>query len=347
MQPLTFFSFSVSDASIQHTHFDTYTDASTLGNKNARAALVTQLIPHTCARTHWEVYTARELQIKCPTLPGHVHAFRPQRTDNGPCTAYMQIAQLSWRKNTKPVSLGANHSRLNDHTHRPRPLFCDGHFGNKSLGCNFANTDVALTPLPLETLKKDWMTKFMAESSSKPSLPWRSCKHHKMQRRDHSAILPLYRISSSIFHNFDSEKRNRNRHPRFSTARHRPAKNKLNTFLLMVCFESIFSTATYSALVNRTAGIIHFNEPLFAQACKCRQFFKESHCRNRQKLNSGNTTPSWALHTVRLHFSTKQTLSFNSADTKPRGHASAHRHKAGSFYFPQSLSEKMTIFEDN
>lgn len=75
---------------------------------------------------------------------------------------------------------------------------------------------------------------------------------------------------------------------------------------------------------------------------------RRSHCREQLEIKySGGsywkkekeiTTPSWALHTVRLHFFTKQTSSLNPVGTKPRGHmlliASADRHKADNPYFP-------------
>lgn len=95
---------------------------------------------------HWEVYTARELQIKCPTLTGARLHFLSTAHRQWASHCTIQIAQPSWRKNTKPVSLGANHV-----THS---CFCDDHFGNNSLGSNFVNPDVALTPHPCKHKKK-------------------------------------------------------------------------------------------------------------------------------------------------------------------------------------------------
>lgn len=151
MQPLT--SFSVFDASIQHTHLNTYTEASTLGNKNARATLVMQINPHKCAKAHREVYTARELQIKCPTLPGSAYASRPQCTDNG---ATLQIYSGRSTLFTQKYKTCANIARIGSFAptsrtlvHKPltEPYFRDDHSGNRSLGSNFVTSDVTLTPL--------------------------------------------------------------------------------------------------------------------------------------------------------------------------------------------------------
>lgn len=134
--------------------------------------------------------------------------------------------------------------------------------------------------------------------------------------------------------------------PQFVTDRNR-SEWPLSHSWYTSAFDTILGIATHCASKPHGRCSSDF-EDRFLHRFGSVHISRRSHCREQLEIKySGGSywkkekeinTPSRALHTVRLHFFTKQTSSLNPVGTKPRGHmlliASADRHKADNPYFP-------------